>query len=253
MDVTPIRAFRDNYIWLLRAGREAVVVDPGDAAPVIDALGREGIALRAILTTHHHADHVGGVAALLERYDVPVFGPAGESIPTLTRRVREPDRVQVPGIEVEFAVLDIPGHTRGHIAYYGSNMLFCGDTLFGCGCGRLFEGTAAQMWASLSKLAALPGATRVFCGHEYTQANIRFALSVEPRNAALLIRQKQVDALRARDEPSLPSTLQEELATNPFLRSTAPAVIQAARRIRPDTGIDPVAVFALMREWKNDF
>lgn len=253
MDVKPIRAFRDNYIWLLRAGRAGVVVDPGAAAPVIEALSREGIALKAILATHHHADHVGGIPALLERFDVPVFGPAAEAIPSVTHKVCEPETILVPGIDIEFAVLDIPGHTRGHIAYYGSNMLFCGDTLFGCGCGRLFEGTPAQMWASLSKLAALPGATRIYCGHEYTQANIRFASVVEPHNAALQQRQKHVDALRARDEPTLPATLEEELATNPFLRGSAPAVIEAARRLQPDVGADPVSVFALIREWKNRF
>ena len=184
--IIPIPAFTDNYIWLLRDGRGAVVVDPGDAAPVLAYLAAHDLALTAILATHHHGDHVGGVTALLERFPVPVFGPARERIPGRTNAVADGDRIVVPGLPGTLAVLDIPGHTAGHVAYFGEidgvPVLFCGDTLFAAGCGRLFEGTPAQMWASLSALAALPPATRVYCGHEYTLANLRFAQAVEPHN-----------------------------------------------------------------------
>ena len=253
MDIVPLRAFRDNYIWLLRQGRHAAVVDPGDAAPVLDYLAREGLVLSAILLTHHHADHTGGVGVLKAHSSGPVFGPAAEDIPGVTVPLREPDAIRVPGIEMDFAVLDVPGHTRGHIAYYGLALLFCGDTLFGCGCGRLFEGTAQQMWRSLSKLASLPGETRVYCAHEYTEANLEFAFAVEPGNPELPGREERVGALRRRHLPSVPSTLAEELATNPFLRSAEPAVIAAASRYRGRTLADPMEVFAAVREWKNDF
>jgi hydroxyacylglutathione hydrolase len=253
MEISPIRAFRDNYIWMLRRGARAAVVDPGDAAPVFDALERAGASLAAILVTHHHGDHVGGLDALLDRFDVPVFGPAAEAIDGVTRTLREPDSIRVPGIDIDLVVIDVPGHTRGHVAYYGPNMLFCGDTLFACGCGRLFEGTPAQMQASLAKLAALPPETRVYSAHEYTQANLRFARAVEPDNADLLAWHDDVARLRAADLPTLPTTLAHDRAVNPFLRWSEPAVIAAARRHAPGCASDPVGVFAAIRTWKDAF
>jgi len=250
-EVVPVSAFRDNYVWTLRRGKHAAVVDPGEAAPVLDYLGREGLALAAILATHHHADHVGGIAELREKYPVPVYGPKGEPIATLTHPVSEGDRVSVPELGVSFSVLDIPGHTRAHIAYYGSGALFCGDTLFACGCGRLFEGSAQQMYASLQKLAALPDDTKVYCGHEYTLANIGFAKNVEPRNAALASREGRDREKRAAGRPTVPSTLREEKATNPFLRCREPAVVESVNKYLGARVADPVQVFAAIREWKN--
>jgi hydroxyacylglutathione hydrolase len=255
--IIPVPAFRDNYIWVLREGRSAAVVDPGDAAPVLAWLAGEQASLTAILATHHHADHVGGIDALLARFNVPVFGPAGEAIPGRTRALREGDRVEVPGVGAVFTVLDVPGHTAGHIAYAGAvdgaPVVFCGDTLFAGGCGRLFEGTPAQMWSSLSKLAALPPATRVYCAHEYTLANLRFAAAVEPANAQLNARRERDEALRDQGLPTVPSLLSEELATNPFLRAGAPAVAAAAQAHAGRRLEGPVAAFAELRAWKNVF
>jgi hydroxyacylglutathione hydrolase len=258
-EIVPVSAFKDNYVWTLRNARHAAVVDPGDARPVIDYLARERLELAAILATHHHADHVGGIAELLEsvpharRAGIPVFGPRNEPIPTLTRAVSEGDQVSVPELGAVFSVMDIPGHTRAHIAYYGAGALFCGDTLFACGCGRLFEGTAQQMYTSLQKLRALPDDTKVYCGHEYTLANIGFAKAVEPRNAALAARQSRDEKLRQAGRPTLPSTLGEEKATNPFLRCAEPAVIESANKYLGARMADPVKVFAAIRDWKNSF
>ncbi|MGZ5106627.1 MAG: hydroxyacylglutathione hydrolase, partial [Usitatibacter sp.] len=201
-----VPAFKDNYIWMITAGESAVAVDPGDAEPVRRFLDDKGLELTAILATHHHMDHVGGLEPLAREWKCPTFGPARESISGLGRRLAEGDRIEVPGVGLELATLDIPGHTAGHIALHGSGAVFCGDTLFACGCGRLFEGTAAQMVDSLDKLARLPGETRVYCGHEYTLANIRFAEAVEPANTALAARREGERAKRARGEPTLPST-----------------------------------------------
>lgn len=253
MHIVPVRAFSDNYIWVIRDQHYAAVVDPGDAAPVLDYLRRENLQLVAILNTHHHNDHVGGNAALLKEFPVPIYGPANESIPTLTHRLVEGDTVHLAEFSLSFSVLDIPGHTAGHIAYYGANLLFCGDTLFACGCGRLFEGTAQQMHASLQKLAALPDETLVYCGHEYTLANIRFARQVEPGNPALIELEAAAERLRASDIPTLPSTLAMEKATNPFLRCDQPQVIHAASGYLGKPLPDPVSVFAAVRSWKNDF
>jgi hydroxyacylglutathione hydrolase len=253
MDIVPLRAFRDNYIWLIRHGRHTAVVDPGDAAPVSEYLDRHALGLSAILITHHHADHTGGIEVLKQRFGATVFGPAAEEIAGVDVPLREPASVRISGLDLDLAVLDVPGHTRGHIAYYGPGVVFCGDTLFGCGCGRLFEGTAAQMWTSLARLAALPGDTRVYCAHEYTLANIDFSLQVEPGNDDLVQRDRRVTQMREQGLPSVPSTIAEELATNPFLRTGVPDVIAAASRYRGEPLAQPVDVFAALREWKNGF
>lgn len=257
--IIPIPAFTDNYIWLVREGRNAVVVDPGDAAPVLAVLARERLQLTAILNTHHHRDHVGGNAALLAHASVPVFGPARETIPGCTKRLHENDGFVVPGIGIELRVLDIPGHTAGHIAYVGrlggtsQAAAFVGDTLFACGCGRLFEGTAAQMTDSLGKIKALDGDTLVYCGHEYTLSNLRFAAAVEPHNAALKARTARAQEQRSRGEPTVPSLLAEELATNPFLRGSEPAVVAAAAAHAGRAIEGAVDAFAVLRAWKDRF
>jgi hydroxyacylglutathione hydrolase len=255
--IIPIPAFADNYVWLLREGRAAVVVDPGDAAPVQAYLDREGLDLAAIVATHHHGDHVGGIDALVARRRVPVYGPAREAIPARTHALREGDRVVLGELGLELGVLDVPGHTAGHVAYTGhvggAPVLFCGDTLFAAGCGRIFEGTPPMMWASLAKLAALAPDTRVYCAHEYTLANLRFAAAVEPANAALASRVRRDAMLRDQGRPTVPSTIAEELGTNPFLRVSEPAV-RAAAQAHAGRSLDgDVAVFAELRAWKNGY
>ncbi|SCX88566.1 hydroxyacylglutathione hydrolase [Nitrosospira sp. Nsp13] len=258
--IVAIHAFTDNYIWVIRDHYHAAVVDPGDASPVLDYLKQEKLKLIAILNTHHHNDHVGGNAALLREFTVPVFGPANESIPTVTHPLKECNGKEseegiayIPEFSLSLRVLDIPGHTAGHIAYYGANLLFCGDTLFACGCGRLFEGTAPQMVNSLQKLADLPKETGVYCGHEYTLNNIRFARTVEPGNQALIERETVVEALRKQNIPTLPSSIAIERAINPFLRCNQPEIIRNASVYAGKPLSDPVSVFAALRDWKNHF
>ncbi|MCC2633184.1 MAG: hydroxyacylglutathione hydrolase [Ramlibacter sp.] len=256
MKLIPLPAFQDNYLWLLHDGRRALVVDPGDASPVLAALDEGGLQLEAILVTHHHPDHVGGVDALRDATGARVFGPARERIPEPLQRLAEGDAIEVLGLR--FEVLDVPGHTAGHIAYYardfeGAPLLFCGDTLFSGGCGRLFEGTAAQMHDSLGKLAALPGNTRVCCTHEYTLGNLKFATAVEPGNSRLIHYRQQCEQRRSRGEPTLPSTIALEREVNPFLRTRVPAVTQAAHAYNAADERDEVAVFAALRQWKNEF
>jgi len=253
MQVHAVPAFQDNYLWVLASGRHAAVVDPGDAAPIEAFLAAHGLELDAILATHHHGDHVGGVKALVQHWKCPVYGPAHDGVAGLDRKLGEGDRIEVPGIGIELGVLDVPGHTAGHIAYVGEGAVFCGDTLFACGCGRLFEGTAAQMSESLGKLARLVPETRVYCAHEYTMSNIRFAEAVEPGNARLAARKLRDAARRQRGEPTVPSTIGEELATNPFLRCGEPEVVASADRHAGRKLAGSVEVFAEIRRWKNDF
>lgn len=259
LEYVPVPAFEDNYIWLVSDGRHAVVVDPGEAAPVRAYLAKRGWQLSAILLTHHHRDHVGGVADLLKGQAVPVYGPAGEAIEHLTRRLKHGDRVSIAEPALDLRVLDVPGHTSGHIAYFqaadprGTPHVFCGDTLFACGCGRLFEGTPAQMLDSLDALAALPGATEVHCAHEYTLSNIRFALACDPHNHALQAWRDEATALRARQVPTLPTTIAHEKAVNPFLRADDPAIQSTLAEELHESVPDRLAAFTLMREWKNRF
>ncbi|AMO21622.1 hydroxyacylglutathione hydrolase [Ramlibacter solisilvae] len=255
MKLIPLPAFQDNYLWLLHDGQRALVVDPGDAQPVMAFLQSEGLQLEAILVTHHHPDHIGGVDALRAATGARVWGPARERIPQPLTPLSEGDRLTLLGLE--FTVLDVPGHTAGHVAYYCESLdrrplLFCGDTLFSGGCGRLFEGTPAQMLASLDKLAALPADTRVCCTHEYTLSNLKFARAVEPDNLELIDYAARCESLRAQGLPTLPSSIGLERQINPFLRSREEGVAQAARAHGAAAVDDAVAVFATLRQWKND-
>jgi hydroxyacylglutathione hydrolase len=259
MELIALPAFSDNYLWLWQQDQQAVVIDPGEAAPVLKALADQGLTLAAILVTHHHADHIGGVQELQQATGAQVWGPAREDIPSPFTPVMQGDNWILLGQRVQ--VMDVPGHTAGHVAYFlpdapTSPVLFCGDTLFSGGCGRIFEGTPAQMLASLDSLASLPAATRVCCAHEYTLSNLRFAVAVEPRNTALQTYMAECQRLRAEGIPTLPAQLGKELQINPFLRARHAdvrlAVTQHAGLSATDQK-DDVAVFAALREWKNNF
>ena len=251
LTIDAIPAFTDNYIWAIRDARHCVLVDPGEASGPLAYLDRGGLTLSGVLLTHHHADHTGGVSEILAHHAAPIWGPDDPRMPAGVEVVGEDDRVVIDHPELEFDVIETPGHTRSHIVFYGSGMLFCGDTLFSAGCGRLFEGNAGQMQRSLDKIAELPGSTRVYCAHEYTLANCRFAERVEPDNDALRRRLEQVRELRRADRITLPTRLAEEKAFNPFLRTRAAPVIEAARRRNPGIGNSPDEVFAAIRAWKD--
>ena len=258
LELLPIAAFSDNYIWMLHDGQRALVVDPGDATPVLAVLEVHSLRLAGILVTHHHNDHVGGLAALRPHLDGPIYGPRRENIPKPYTAVDPGQSVELLG--QRFEVIDVPGHTAGHIAFLcaapgdgSAPILFCGDTLFSGGCGRLFEGTPAQMHASLQGLADLPGDSRVCCAHEYTLGNLRFARQIEPANAELAAYEAWCQTQRAGNRPTLPSTLTTERQINPFLRVSEPAVVAAALAHAPSSHADPVSVFATLRQWKNDF
>jgi hydroxyacylglutathione hydrolase len=248
LNITALPALRDNYIWTLHNAQFAVVVDPSEAAPVLDFLQRKGLNLTAILCTHRHHDHVGGIAELRELYRVPVYGHAHPDNPHITDDVREGDHVDVLG--TRFAVLEVKGHLDDHVAFVTPEMVFCGDVLFGAGCGRNFEGTLLQLFESLKKLAALPDNTHVYCAHEYTLMNLRFAQRCEPNNPAIIQRIADARALLAADLPTLPSTIALEKATNPFLRCTKAEVIQTLQA-RGLFGMSEFEVFSALREWRN--
>lgn len=256
MNLYPLPAFSDNYIWLLHHEGRALVVDPGDAAPVTEWLQANGIQLDCILVTHHHGDHTGGVADLMAQWNPKVYGPAHESLPFEYQGVQQGDFLEWQSLS--FQTLDVPGHTAGHIAYWTAldqqdPILFCGDTLFSGGCGRLFEGTPAQMLKSLDQFAALPSQTRVCCAHEYTLSNLKFAMAVEPHNEALMAYNAHCTSLRQQQRPTLPSNLAKELEINPFLRTRQPAVIDAVQKFAPHTSTQEAEIFGNLRLWKNEF
>jgi hydroxyacylglutathione hydrolase len=253
LEIFPLPAFEDNYIWCLRRDGIVAVVDPGDAGPVLKYLAKSGDQLCAIIITHHHHDHIDGIAELTARHPVPVYAPGAEAIAGTTRAVAGGERIALPELAIEFDVLDFAGHTRGHVGYYRPGALFCGDTLFGCGCGRLFEGTPAQLHAALQRIGVLPPLTLAYCAHEYTASGIRFANAVEPGNPAVAVRGAEVTRLRADGQPTVPFTIADELATNPFLRCREPEVIAAVGRHQARSPTGELEVFAALREWRDHF
>jgi len=252
--ITPIRAFTDNYIWCIHNSTHAVVVDPGDAEPVLAHLKQHGLTLAAILITHHHRDHTGGIAKLAAiAPQLPIIGPRGNHIRGITKSVSQGDTVSLPIFDMQLQVMEVPGHTLDHIAFFGHGVLFCGDTLFSAGCGRLFEGSPEQMLHSLNKLKRLPNDTLVYCTHEYTKANVAFALAIEPDNKALTQYEAWVEQQRHDNLPTLPSTLEKEKNINPFLRSHELSVKKAAETFSNSSLSDDAAVFAAVRRYKDEF
>jgi len=256
-EISTINAFDDNYIWLIHglpeksAQKQIIIVDPGDADPVIEAIIQNNYLPQAIFISHHHYDHTGGIEKLLAAYPIPVYGPANEPIAQITHPVTEGQIISLPDMGLSFNVIDVPGHTRGHIAYSGHKCLFIGDTLFAGGCGRIFEGTAEQMHQSLNKLLTLDDQTMVYCAHEYTQDNLNFARRVEPDNKQLLHRIKDTEQLRLQHQATIPSSLKLEKQTNPFLRFNSDTVKAAAERFAQKTLHTPAEVFAATRYWKD--
>ena len=251
-DITAIPALKDNYIWTIHNDQRAVVIDPGEAAPVLAFLNAHGLQLDSILCTHRHADHIGGITKLREVYNVPVYGRRHPDNPHITNELRGGDLLKLGIFDIVFDIIEIPGHLNDHIAYIAPGMVFCGDVLFGAGCGRNFEGTPAQLHHSLERLAQLPDSTRVYCAHEYTAANLRFALACEPDNRAMQQRSAATQLLRAANQITLPSTIALEKATNPFLRCTQPEIIATLQQ-RGLTDASELGVFTALREWKNHF
>lgn len=251
-EITAIPALRDNYIWAIHNERFAVVIDPGDATPVLGFLTAHGLLLHSILCTHRHHDHVGGIAALREVYNVPVHGRSHPDNPHITHDLREGDRLHLDEFDLIFDIMELPGHLADHIAFVAPGRVFCGDVMFGAGCGKNFEGTLEQLHHSLQRLAALPDDTLIYCAHEYTACNLTFALACEPDNQDILHRIEQTQALRARRLPTVPSTLALEKATNPFLRCTSPALIRTLRA-RGLTDSSETAVFTALRRWRDVF
>lgn len=253
LEIFPLLAFEDNYIWCLRRNGNVAVIDPGDAAPVLKYLAESGDRLCAILVTHHHRDHIGGISELAARHPAPVFAPAVEHIAGTTHPLSGGQRIEIPELDLGLDVLDIAGHTRGHLGYYGRGSLFCGDTLFACGCGKLFEGKMPRLHAALKKIAALPPDTLIYCAHEYTMSGIRFARVVEPDNAALEARGAVAAQQRTDKQPTVPFTLADELATNPFLRCNEPGVIASAAKRLGRQPADELEVFTALRQWRDRF
>lgn len=249
LNIIPIPAFQDNYIWLIENGRNATVVDPGDAAPVIAVLKERDLKLSTILITHHHSDHIGGVDGLIAEFSPEIYASQKEQYAFKHTPVHDNQTIYIQDLDLSLNVMDVGGHTLGHVAYYGANSLFCGDTLFGGGCGRLFEGTPAQMFASLQKIAALPKKTAVYCAHEYTEHNLQFAKSVEKNNPALIERISASRDLREAGLATIPSSIELELATNPFLRCTSPEIIKILG-LKNENQID---VFTTLRQMRNHF
>jgi len=255
IEVNQVTTFSDNYIWFIvnRANNHVAIVDLGDAIPVIEKINAEKLIPYAILITHHHHDHTSGVEELLQQFDIPVYGPANENIAHRSHALQDGDIVNLEKLAISFDILDVPGHTSGAIAYYGNDMVFVGDTLFMSGCGRLFEGTPEQMYQSLTKLASLPEYTQVYCAHEYTMANLQFALTVEPDNKWIKNRIEKCKNLRENNTPTVPAPIYEEKQTNPFLRVDKIGVVQAASKYveRPLTAEEEV--FTAVRQWKDNF
>lgn len=251
LTISSISALKDNYIWVIEnLDKHCIVVDPGDAAPVLEALKRNHLKLDAIFLTHHHYDHTDGVAELVQHFPkIAVYGPASSKMPEVTHPVSDKDVFTI--LDTQFTISAIPGHTLEHICYYTKGMLFCGDTLFSVGCGKIFEGTPEQMYQSLSLIASLPDETKVYCAHEYTQANIRFALVADPNNAELKQYSDKIDKLRSKGKSSLPSTIGIEKNINPFLR-TAQETIRSTIKKRTNVQTD-VDTFAALRRWKDEF
>jgi hydroxyacylglutathione hydrolase len=249
LNIIPIQAFQDNYIWLIENGSHAAVVDPGDAIPVIATLKQKGLTLSTILITHHHADHIGGVERLINEFSPKVYAPKKEQYTFPHTAVNDSQIIHMPELNLSLKVMDVGGHTLGHVAYYGANSLFCGDTLFGGGCGRIFEGTPQQMFASLQKIADLPSETLVYCAHEYTEHNLQFAKSVESNNPDLDERINKARMTRLNGLSTIPSSIKVELATNPFLRCSS-------NEIRINLNLqnaDPIDVFITLRKMRNLF